>query len=491
MEKFATLETTSSADLPGAERVEQPLPLLDGRLALDHRGVEGGGELVELVDVLPDHQRGLPRVLLDQPLDHVDLVVGARRQPVALLRLRGRVGEALVRGQRDPDLDAVGRGDVALRLDVLPGRVVALRADQREHVALAPVLAHQRRGEAEAAACLEVGGHPEDRRRQQVHLVVQDQAPVAGVEQLEVGVDALPAGGQHLVRRDGDRADLLDGAGVLADLVGGQRRPLDQLVLPLARGDGVGDQDQRGRLGVAHRGRPDQRLAGPAGQHHDPGSAVPEGLGGLGLVGPQLPVALVERDRVRLAVDVPGVVLGRPAQLEQRLLEVAALGGVHHHGVVVEPLAEHPGDLLRAQHLLEHRPVVADQDQAVHRVLLETQPPEAGHRLGDVDQQRVRDGVAGVGQQGVDDLLRVVAGGPGVPEAERREPVGVDVLGAALELGERRDRAAALGRGGVVDLQQQRLVGLDDQGSVVHADAAFWRARYAATLAREEHRSEQ
>jgi hypothetical protein len=30
----------------------------------------------------------------------------------------------------------------------------------------------------------------------------------------------------------------------------------------------------------------------------------------------------------------------------------------------------------------------------------------------------------------------------------------------------------------VVDLEQQRLVGLDDQGSVVHAEAvAFWRAR--------------
>ena len=60
----------------------------------------------------------------------------------------------------------------------------------------------------------------------------------------------------------------------------------------------------------------------------------------------------------------------------------------------------------------------------------------------------------------------------------------------------------------VVDLEQQRLVGLDDQGAVVHpvaltrsrrgsvvagasTCAAFWRARKAATLAREEHRSEQ
>ena len=40
MEKFATLETTSSVDLAGAERLEEPLPLLDRGLALDHRRVE-------------------------------------------------------------------------------------------------------------------------------------------------------------------------------------------------------------------------------------------------------------------------------------------------------------------------------------------------------------------------------------------------------------------------------------------------------------------
>ena len=256
---------------------------------------------------------------------------------------------------------------------------------------------------------------------------------------------------------------------------------------------GVGDQDQRGGLRVRHRGRADQRLAGAAGQHDDPGAAVPERLGGLALVVAQRPLREVERDRVRLAVDVAGEVLGRPAQLEQRLLEVAALGGVHDDGVVVDAGAEHPGDLLGAQHLLEHRPVGADQHQPVGRVLLQPQPAVARHRLGDVDQQRVRDGVAAVLQQRVDDLLGVVAGGARVPQAERREPVGVDVLGRALELGERRDRLAAVRRALVVDLEQQRLVGLDDEGSVRgHAVAtAFCRARYAATLAREEQRSEQ
>ena len=141
---------------------------------------------------------------------------------------------------------------------------------------------------------------------------------------------------------------------------------------------------------------------------------------------------------------------------------------MHDDGVVVDPVAEHPGDLLGAQHLLEHRAVVGDQHQPVDRVLLQPQPAVAGHRLGDVDEQRVRYGVPAVLEQRVDDLLGVVAGGAGVPEAERRQPVGVHVLGRALELGERRDRLAAVRGALVVDLEQQRLVGLDDQGAVIH-----------------------
>jgi hypothetical protein len=65
----------------------------------------------------------------------------------------------------------------------------------------------------------------------------------------------------------------------------------------------------------------------------------------------------------------------------------------------------------------------------VDGVLLQPQPAVAAHRLGDVDQQRVRDGVPRPLQQRVDDLLGVVPGGPGVPEAEGRQAVGVDVLG--------------------------------------------------------------
>ena len=188
IEKLATLETTRTRDLARRGSASNSRSRSrHRRRARDDRGVEVLAELVELVEVLADDQRRVVGVPRDERLDDARSSSGAvDAQPVALLRLGDRVGHPLGVGQGDPDLDAVGRGDPALRLDVLPRRVVPLRADQGEHVALAAVLAHQRRGEAEPAAGLQVGGHPEDRRGQQVHLVVDDQAPVAGVEQLEV-----------------------------------------------------------------------------------------------------------------------------------------------------------------------------------------------------------------------------------------------------------------------------------------------------------------
>ena len=70
-------------------------------------------------------------------------------------------------------------------------------------------------------------------------------------------------------------------------------------------------------------------------------------------------------DRVRLAVDVAGQVLGRPAELEQHLLQVAALGRVHHDGVLVDRAPTTALDLGAAQHLVSTGAVGADQDQAV------------------------------------------------------------------------------------------------------------------------------
>jgi hypothetical protein len=132
-------------------------------------------------------------------------------------------------------------------------------------------------------------------------------------------------------------------------------------------------------------------------------------------------------------------------------------------------------DLLLPEDLLQHRPVERDEHQPVSGVVGQLETAVAAHRVDDVDEQRLRHGVAGVADERVDDLLRVVPGRAGVPQRERGDPVGVHVLGRALQLGERRDRDAG-GRGvGVVDLEQERLVGLDDEWSIGHGGCASGR----------------
>ena len=114
-------------------------------------------------------------------------------------------------------------------------------------------------------------------------------------------------------------------------------------------------------------------------------------------------------------------------------------------------------------HLGQHGPVGAAQDEPVDGVDVEHEPAVAAHELGHVDEQGLGHRVAGPAQEGVDHLLGVVAGGAGVPQAEGGEPVGVDVLGRALELGEGGDVGPAGGAVGMVDVEQQGAVGLDDE----------------------------
>ena len=282
-------------------------------------------------------------------------------------------------------------------------------------------------------------------------------------------MDAAALGRHHLIGGNGDRTDLLLGARVLTDLLRGQRGALDQLITPLSGRDGVGDQDQRGRLRLGHGGRTDDGLACATGQDDHAGTAVEEGLGGLLLVGPQVPTRLIQLDRVGLTVDVAGQILGRPAELEQHLLEGTALGRVDHHGVVVDLGAEQTLDLGALHHLGQHGTIGADQHQSVAGLLLDPQPAVAIHRVGHVDQQRGRHRITAVAQQDVDHLLGVVTGRAGVPEAERSQPIGVDVLRRPLELGERRDGDPARVRVGMVDLEQQTPVGLDDERSGIHS----------------------
>ena len=145
---------------PAAKGVVQPLALLDGRLALDDWNIEAPAELVELVEVLADDERWFATVLGHELLNDAGLLGGRRAESVSLVRFCSGVRQPLALWKGDAHLDALGRRDVALRLDLFPRSVVALGADQREDVTFATVFSHQRRRQAEAATRLDVGGEP-------------------------------------------------------------------------------------------------------------------------------------------------------------------------------------------------------------------------------------------------------------------------------------------------------------------------------------------
>ena len=76
-----------------------------------------------------------------------------------------------------------------------------------------------------------------------MHLVVNNEAPVVGVQQREVSVFVLAFGSQNLVSRDCDRLYLFERSGVFANFIFGEGGAAQQLSFPLASRHGVGHQD--------------------------------------------------------------------------------------------------------------------------------------------------------------------------------------------------------------------------------------------------------
>ena len=77
-------------------------------------------------------------------------------------------------------------------------------------------------------------------------------------------------------------------------------------------------------------------------------------------------------------------------------------------------------------------------------VLEQLQSPVAAHRVGNVNEQCVRNGIARVLQQRVDDLFGVMARSASVPQSQWGDAVGVNVLRGTLKFGKRCDFVTAL-----------------------------------------------
>ena len=300
MAKLPTFERTSRRIAPARNRPYRSSRSAFEVCAGDQRQVEPLGDPSQLLEVLADDQHPVvgPVVPLEQQLDQVflDRVLAGQAELVAPLGqgvFHPRVG-----GKPEPDLVALGLGDPAFRLEHAPGDVVLLGADQAEDVLLAVVLADQGGRQPEPAAGLDVGGDPEDGRRQQVDLVVDDQPPVALVEQAEVGEVAVLLGpvGDDLVGGQRDRPDLLGVAGVGGDLRLGSRSVLSRIsrrhcstavVLVVSTRVSV--------CRAARAARPDDRLARAAGQDDHPRAPLDVAPGVKGVDGSLLVVADLER----------------------------------------------------------------------------------------------------------------------------------------------------------------------------------------------------
>jgi len=245
------------------------------RLPAQERDVQRRRERVAVVEVLDEDER-LRAAVSRQQVAYLAQFRGVRRRDLAaVVAFRAGVFRLALVGvpRHVADLHLRFPDEAGLEQRVPVG--ADGRPDEREDVLLAVVFANGRGGESEAVLRLEFGAAAVHRRRHVMHLVVDDEAPPALVEQL-----AVPVHARGLVRGDGDGADLLFPAVVLADQVGGERGAGEQFVSPLAGEFAAGDEDQRlaaDRGQHAHRGdglsaagRPDEHARLHVGELADP-----------------------------------------------------------------------------------------------------------------------------------------------------------------------------------------------------------------------------
>ena len=340
------------------------------------RQVEALGDPPELFQVLADHDHAVvgPVVAVEEDGDELILERVFAGDPELLAPLGQGVFHPQRGGKPEPNFVALGFGDPSLGFEHSPGDVVFLGPDQAEDVFLAVVFANQGRGQAEAAAGLNVGRDAEDRGRQQVNLVVDDQAPVALVEEMKMGEIAVFLGpiGDDLVGRQRDRRHRLRVAGVGADQRGVDVGLVEDLALPLLDGGRAGGEDQGLGLERRHRGQADDRLAGAAGQDDHSRAASCVAAGVKGVDGPFLVVANLETagpiasrtcsaERQGGAGGVAGEVLGRVTGRDQGLLEDAAVGVVDGEAGLVDPGAQVIAHAALAGELFEQGPILGRQ----------------------------------------------------------------------------------------------------------------------------------
>ena len=307
-----------------------------------------------------------------------------------------------------------------------------------------------------------------------MHLVIDDQPPVAAVEQLQVlefGVLVLPP--RHdVVGSHGDRLHFFGQAVVFAHLVGRERGLVEDFRDPLPRGGDAGGEHQRRGPHLAHARQADDRLARPARQH-DHAAAAADAAGGVKHAG-RRPLIVAERERLArggrlaerdiqpFALAVAGQVLGGKADLHQRLLDPPPARRIDHKRRGRPPLSQERADVLVAGDLFGQRLVGGLQQQAVVAPQ-QLQAAVAGGEVADLMLDVARHVVLGELAERRRHLLRGQPRRRRVPDGERRDAVGVNVLRRLDQLRKAGQRVAGRLVPRAVDLDEDRVIALNDE----------------------------
>ena len=241
----------------------------------------------------------------------------------------------------------------------------------------------------------------------------------------------------------------------------------------------IGGQDKGPGLQACHDLHADDGLAAATGQDEHPETAsasavTQQGAARLELVGTQMErTAFPDRHLHRFALEQGYPVVDRIAQLGHQQLDLSPVVLLQQEGAVLL-LGEDPHGLAVVEHRSPDDRVGDGKADGAIGLGQERLAPSAGdvaHGEGD----RVGDREAGPCLQHVQDFLGAHAHADGVPQADGIDPVGVHVLGALDQRGEADQVGTALLRIGVVDVQKERTVALDDQRALgIHACLPNW-----------------
>ncbi len=131
-------------------------------------------------------------------------------------------------------------------------------------------------------------------------------------------------------------------------------------------------------------------------------------------------------------------------------------------------LGEQRDDAFGAGDFGEHRGIRGAQFELARLGAFDHEPPVPPHGFADVDGHRLRYRKLREALQCRQHVVGFMAGGAGIPEAEPRDPVRVNVLRGALQFGEDGEFVAGVVGVRMRHFEQHGAVALHDEGAVRH-----------------------